>query len=183
MSATKSVGKLRLREGSRVSKSIIIRPGKVEKVTVKSAIPIVGAFSSAEVEVKHSDLVDKEFGAPFHLRDSITNRIVTFTLEPSPLLDAARRRLSHYVDNAFFAVLGLGLFGLGIWVFALFIEYIWIPLYRALRGTAGTVADGVLSSRFASALVGLALLAVSVVAIGFLLAIGWRLADKVRRRG
>lgn len=182
MSTITNVSKVRLREGSRVSKSIMIRPGKVEKLTVKVGIPIVGWWSAVEVEVNHSDLVGKEFGASFQLRDPAMNRMTTFTLERSPLLDAALRRLSHYVDTAFEFVTGLSLLVFGFWIFGMFIKYVWIPIYRALRVLVGNVSAGVLSSRSASVLVGVALFAVAVVGIGFLLAIGWKLADKVRKK-
>ncbi len=171
--------KVRLRSGAHVSRSIIVRPKRTEKIEAKTAVPIASFFSSIDVKVVHAELVGREYGTSLRLQDRTTKQWHVFTLEKSPLLDAAGRRLSHYVDAVFAFVLGLGiLFGL-LFLFGYFMDYIGIPVFRALRSVAGGVGSSVANSRLLGALLAIALVAVVVTTVGFFLALGWRIAGRV----
>lgn len=174
--------KVRLRSGSRVSRSIILRPNRSAMVVVKTAVPVVSLLSSLEVVVNHADLIGKEWGASIRLQDQTTQEWHDFVLERSPPMEAAASRVSHYVDMLFTFALGLGvLVGLGI-LLGYVMDYVGIPLLRGVSGVASDISTSVANSRLLSVLLAIGLLAAIVVLVGFLLAIGWRIAGRVFKR-
>ncbi len=171
--------KVRLRSGKHVSRSIILRPNRTEKIEAKTAVPIASFFTSISVKVSHAELVGKEWGTSLRLQDQTTKQWHAFIVEKSPLLNAAGRRLSHYVDMVFSFILGLGLLIGFMFLFGYFMDYIGIPVFRGLRNVLGGVGSSVADSRLLSTLLAIAVVAVVVTLVGFLLAIGWRLAGRV----
>lgn len=174
--------KVRLRSGSRVSRSIILRPNRSEKVDVKTAVPVVSLLSSIEVDVNHAELIGKEWGASIRLQDRTTKEWHVFILEKSPLFEAAGRRISHYVDMLFAFILGLGLLIGLMFLFGYFMDYVGLPLLRGASGVASGISAGVANSRLLSALLAIGLLAAVVVLVGFLLAIGWKVAGRIFKK-
>ncbi len=176
--------KVRLRSGAHVSRSIIVRPERMspEKIEVKTAVPIASFFSGFDVDVVHAELVGREYGTSLRLQDRVTKQWHVVTLEKSPLLDAVGRRLSHYVDKLFAAILGLALLVGLIFLFGYFMDYVGIPIIRGLSGAASGISTGVANSRLLSTLLAIALIAVIVIVVGFLLAIGWKVAGRVLKK-
>ena len=164
-------GKVRLRNGAKVSPSIILRAGKSEKVDVKGLIPLHAFFTHEEVTVDHSKILERSFGDTIYLREAGHPSEKPYRLERSPLVEAAGRRLAHYVDSVFVfpIVMALiaGLFYLIYWVIVL-AEAAW-----------NSVAGFVNSSIALQVLLALGILVVSIVAVGFLLAVGWRLSGRL----
>ncbi len=171
--------KVRLRSGSHVSRSIIVRPNRTEKIQAKTAVPIAALFSTIDIKVVHADLVGREYGTSLRLQDRTTKQWHVFILEKSPLLDAAGRRLSHYVDAAFGFVFGIGILIVLLLLFGYFMDYVGIPVIRGLGNVAGSVGSSVADSRLLGALLAVALVAVVVTTVGFFLALGWRIAGRV----
>lgn len=169
------VGKVRLRSGTKVSRSVILRSGKTENVHVKSLIPVHAFLTHEVVTVDHSRLLSKSFGDEIRLPEVGNPSGGLYSLERSPLMDAAGRRLAHYVDCMIvypivlpFAVAFYGAIGYVVyWVLRLGLA--------AWNGMSGLVA----SSRFLQVLLALGILAFGIVTVGFLLAVGWRLSGRL----
>ena len=173
------IGKVRLRNGVKASRTIILKPGKHEKLSVKSFIPGHAALTSEDVVISHTVLLTKSFGDVIQVDRGPEAVADLYRLEPPHLIFAAGRRLAHYIEvlifNPIFFILGLIL---TVFIVGGFIRFL-AAVVRGGRSAWGAIAERASLSPVPDVLLAIVILGAIVVAVGFLLAIGWRLSSRL----